>query len=113
MSPIDGKAIGAVEEGDEAIVAAAMSAAQAGFPAWNATPVGDRAAALERAGDLIERHRGRLIALLQSEAGKTLDDCISEVREAADYCRYYAAQGAPHTGAAAAARADRRKQRIA
>jgi RHH-type proline utilization regulon transcriptional repressor/proline dehydrogenase/delta 1-pyrroline-5-carboxylate dehydrogenase len=91
-SPIDGKAIGVVEEGDAAIVAAAMSAAQAGFPAWNATPVGDRAAALERAGDLIERHRGRLIALLQSEAGKTLDDCVSEVREAADYCRYYAAQ---------------------
>jgi RHH-type proline utilization regulon transcriptional repressor/proline dehydrogenase/delta 1-pyrroline-5-carboxylate dehydrogenase len=92
MSPIDGKSVGAVEEGDEAIVAAAMSAAQAGFPAWSATPVGDRGAALERAGDLIERNRGRLIALLQSEDGKTLDDCVSEVREAADYCRYYAAQ---------------------
>jgi len=92
VSPIDGKAIGAVEEGDAAIVAAAISAAKVGFPAWSATPTGERAAALERAGDLIERHRGRLIALLQSEAGKTLDDCISEVREAADYCRYYAAQ---------------------
>jgi RHH-type proline utilization regulon transcriptional repressor/proline dehydrogenase/delta 1-pyrroline-5-carboxylate dehydrogenase len=91
-SPIDGKAIGAVEEGDAAIVAAAMSAAQAGFPPWSATPVAARAAALERAGDLIERNRGRLIALLQSEAGKTLDDCVSEVREATDYCRYYASQ---------------------
>ncbi len=92
VSPIDGKAIGIVEEGDQAIVAAAMSAAQAGFPPWNAMPVAERAAALERAGDLIERSRGRLIALLQSEAGKTLDDCVSEVREAADYCRYYASQ---------------------
>lgn len=55
-------------------------------------PVAVRAAALERAGDLIEQNRGRLIALLQSEGGKTIDDCISEVREAADYCRYYAAQ---------------------
>jgi RHH-type transcriptional regulator, proline utilization regulon repressor / proline dehydrogenase / delta 1-pyrroline-5-carboxylate dehydrogenase len=91
-SPIDGKAIGLVEEGDAAIVAAAVAAAQAGFPAWDATPVAERAAALERAGDLIEEHRGRLIALLQSEAGKTLDDCVSEVREAADYCRYYASQ---------------------
>jgi RHH-type proline utilization regulon transcriptional repressor/proline dehydrogenase/delta 1-pyrroline-5-carboxylate dehydrogenase len=45
-----------------------------------------------RAGDLIEQNRGALIALLQSEAGKTLDDCVSEVREAADFCRYYAAQ---------------------
>jgi len=51
-----------------------------------------RAAAFTRAGDLIEQNRGRLIALLQSEGGKTLDDCVSEVREAADFCRYYAAE---------------------
>ncbi len=92
VSPIDGASIGSVEEGDAAIVVAAVAAAQAGFPAWNATAVAERAAALERAGDLIEQNRGRLIALLQREAGKTLDDCVSEVREAADYCRYYAAQ---------------------
>ena len=64
----------------------------AAFHAWNATPVADRAAALERAGDLIEQDRGRLIALLQIEGGKTIDDCVSEVREAADYCRYYASE---------------------
>ena len=92
ISPIDGKAIGIVEEGDAAIVAAAVAAAQAGFPAWNATPVAERAITLDRAGDLIEGNCGRLIALLQSEAGKTLDDCVSEVREAADFCRYYASQ---------------------
>jgi RHH-type proline utilization regulon transcriptional repressor/proline dehydrogenase/delta 1-pyrroline-5-carboxylate dehydrogenase len=45
-----------------------------------------------RASDLIEQNRARLIALLQSEGGKTLDDCVSEVREAADFCRYYAAE---------------------
>src|SRR6185312_14494629 len=92
FSPVDGKRIGKVEDGDDAIASAAMAAAQAGFPAWSATPVAERAAALTRAGDLIEQNRGRLIALLQNEAGKTLDDCLSEVREAADYCRYYAAQ---------------------
>ena len=81
-----------MQEGDEAIVASALAAAQAAFRAWNATPVADRAAALERAGDLIEQNRGRLIALLQSEGGKTIDDCVSEVREAADYCRYYASE---------------------
>jgi RHH-type transcriptional regulator, proline utilization regulon repressor / proline dehydrogenase / delta 1-pyrroline-5-carboxylate dehydrogenase len=91
ISPVDGETIGQVEEGDEAIVSAAMAAAQVGFAAWNATPVADRAAALTRAGDLIEKNRGRLIALLQAEGGKTLDDCVSEVREAADLCRYYAA----------------------
>ncbi len=72
--------------------ATAIQAAQAGFAAWNATPLAVRADTLERAGDLIEAGRGRLIALLQSEGGKTLDDCVSEVREATDYCRYYAAQ---------------------
>ena len=91
-SPIDGKPVGTVQEGDETIVASALAAADAAFPAWNATPLADRAAALERAGDLIEQNRGRLIALLQGEGGKTIDDCISEVREAADYCRYYACE---------------------
>lgn len=91
-SPIDGARIGAVQEGDEAIVASAMAAAGAGFASWDAAGVDVRAAALTRAGDLIEQNRGRLIALLQSEGGKTLDDCVSEVREAADFCRYYAAQ---------------------
>jgi RHH-type proline utilization regulon transcriptional repressor/proline dehydrogenase/delta 1-pyrroline-5-carboxylate dehydrogenase len=33
------------------------------------------------------------IALLQREGGKTLDDSLSEVREAVDFCRYYAAEG--------------------
>lgn len=89
-SPIDGAVIGAVQEGDEALVAAAMASAQAAFPAWSSTPVVERAALLERAGDLLEQNRGRLIALLQSEAGKTIDDCVSEVREAVDYCRFYA-----------------------
>jgi RHH-type proline utilization regulon transcriptional repressor/proline dehydrogenase/delta 1-pyrroline-5-carboxylate dehydrogenase len=73
-------------------VRSAFAAAEAGFPAWNATPVEARAAALDRAADLLEERRGPLIALLQAEGGKTLDDALAEVREAADLCRYYAAQ---------------------
>src|SRR4029078_5146117 len=94
-SPIDGKPVGTVQEGDETIVASALAAADAAFPVWNATPLADRAAALERAGDLIEQNRGRLIALLQGEGGKTIDDCVSDVREVVDYCRFYA-QDARH-----------------
>src|SRR4029077_13762009 len=92
ISPIDGATLGDVTEGDAALATAAMSAAQAGFAGWAATPVERRAAALERAADAIEAARGRLIALLQSEGGKTLDDALAEVREAADFCRYYAAE---------------------
>ena len=92
LSPIDGLSIGRVAEADEAIAARAMSAAGAGFPSWSATPLERRAAILDRAADLLEQKRGLLLALLQSEGGKTLDDAVSEWREAVDYCRYYAAQ---------------------
>ncbi len=92
VSPIDGGAIGSVREGDDAVAAAAMAAAAAGFARWSATPIEIRALALERASDLLELRRGRLIALLQSEGGKTLDDAVAEVREAVDFCRYYAAE---------------------
>ena len=92
ISPIDGARIGTVVEGDEAIAIAAMSAAAAGFPAWAASPRESRAAALERAADALEAARARLIALLQREAGKALEDSIAEVREAADFCRYYASE---------------------
>jgi RHH-type proline utilization regulon transcriptional repressor/proline dehydrogenase/delta 1-pyrroline-5-carboxylate dehydrogenase len=91
-SPIDGAAVGRVREGDETIARAAMAAAEAGFTAWQATPVDARAAALEHAGDLMETRRGRLLSLLQCEGGKTLDDAVAEVREAVDFCRYYAAE---------------------
>jgi RHH-type proline utilization regulon transcriptional repressor/proline dehydrogenase/delta 1-pyrroline-5-carboxylate dehydrogenase len=79
-SPIDGAVIGVVQEGDETLVATAMASSQAAFPAWSLTPVAERAAALERAGELLEQNRGRLIALLQNEAGKTIDDCVSECK---------------------------------
>ena len=92
VSPIDGNRVGNVTEGDEAIVISARSAAAAGFADWNATPREARAAALMRAGDLLEERRGRLMALLQADGGKTLDDAVAEVREAADFCRYDAAE---------------------
>jgi RHH-type proline utilization regulon transcriptional repressor/proline dehydrogenase/delta 1-pyrroline-5-carboxylate dehydrogenase len=91
-SPVDGAATGRVTEGDDAVVRSAFAAAEAGFAAWDATPVVLRTAALDRAADLIEENRGPLIALLQAEGGKTLDDALAEVREAADLCRYYAVE---------------------
>jgi RHH-type transcriptional regulator, proline utilization regulon repressor / proline dehydrogenase / delta 1-pyrroline-5-carboxylate dehydrogenase len=93
-SPIDGASlVGYVAEADADAADRAMAAARAGFRTWSETPAALRAAALERAADLIETRRGRLIHLLQAEGGKTLDDAVSEVREAIDFCRYYAAQG--------------------
>ena len=66
--------------------------AQSAFVTWSQTPVTERAALLCRIADILERHREELIALCIKEAGKVAQDGIDEVREAVDFCRYYAAR---------------------
>ena len=73
-------------------VGTAVTRAHAAFPAWSATPVDARAACLERLADLLEENRDRLMAICVQEAFKTIPDAIGEVREAADFCRYYAGE---------------------
>lgn len=73
-------------------VATAMQRLQAGFPAWNAVPLPQRAAVLRRAADALEARLPEFCGLLVKEAHKTLGDCVAEVREAVDFCRYYADQ---------------------
>ena len=87
--PAAGTAIGATSEQANA----AIAAARAGFKEWSRTPAQARAKILEKAADLLEQRAAHFIALLQREGGKTLDDAFSEVREATDFCRYYAVQG--------------------
>jgi len=94
ISPIDGSTVaGQVTEASPDVADRAMASAQAGFSAWSRTDANTRAKALQRAADLLEERRGALLHLLQVEAGKTLDDALSEVREAVDFLRYYAVQG--------------------
>jgi RHH-type transcriptional regulator, proline utilization regulon repressor / proline dehydrogenase / delta 1-pyrroline-5-carboxylate dehydrogenase len=94
ISPIDRTlVIGSVVEADADTVDRAMDAAAAGFPSWSATTPAYRAATLNRVAELMEARRGRLAHLLVVEAGKTIDDAISEIREAVDFCRYYAVEG--------------------
>ncbi|WP_020681971.1 bifunctional proline dehydrogenase/L-glutamate gamma-semialdehyde dehydrogenase PutA [Marinobacterium rhizophilum] len=73
-------------------VSEALDLLSDGFVSWNATPVDERAACLERLADLLEAHLAELVALCHLEAGKTIQDSIDEVREAVDFCRYYAVQ---------------------
>jgi RHH-type transcriptional regulator, proline utilization regulon repressor / proline dehydrogenase / delta 1-pyrroline-5-carboxylate dehydrogenase len=72
--------------------AGAVGRARAAFAAWDAAPVDARAQALERLADALQADAAALIALLIDEAGKTIPDAIAEVREAVDFCRYYAAR---------------------
>jgi RHH-type proline utilization regulon transcriptional repressor/proline dehydrogenase/delta 1-pyrroline-5-carboxylate dehydrogenase len=84
--------VGQVIEASVADVNAALAVAQAAFPAWEATPAATRAAALERAADLMQEGLPELVALIVREGGRIQVDAVSEVREAIDFCRYYAAQ---------------------
>jgi RHH-type proline utilization regulon transcriptional repressor/proline dehydrogenase/delta 1-pyrroline-5-carboxylate dehydrogenase len=87
------RVVGDVHLADAAAVERALAAAAAAQPAWDRLPAASRATILEQAADLLEAQRAEFIALCVREAGKTLSDAIAEVREAADFCRYYAAQG--------------------
>jgi RHH-type proline utilization regulon transcriptional repressor/proline dehydrogenase/delta 1-pyrroline-5-carboxylate dehydrogenase len=84
--------VGEVVEADSRHVEEALTRAALGAPAWDATPVAERALILERAADLYETHRAELMALIIREGGRTIPDALSELREAVDFCRYYAAR---------------------
>ncbi|HXV30976.1 MAG TPA: bifunctional proline dehydrogenase/L-glutamate gamma-semialdehyde dehydrogenase PutA, partial [Sinorhizobium sp.] len=84
--------VGSVTEtSDEDARRAARLAAEAA-PAWAATAPADRAASLDRAADLMQARMPILLGLVAREAGKSLPNAISEVREAIDFLRYYAEQ---------------------
>ena len=71
-----------------ALVARAVAAQRS----WGETPVARRAEILEAAAALLEQHHLELVGLCVREGGKTIPDAVSELREAVDYCRYYALQ---------------------
>jgi RHH-type proline utilization regulon transcriptional repressor/proline dehydrogenase/delta 1-pyrroline-5-carboxylate dehydrogenase len=99
LSPADHtKTVGTVHNATAADVDRAFAVGAKGFKAWSRRPLEERAAVLERMADLMESNRDRLLALLAAEGGKTLDDGIAEVREAVDFCRYYAGEGRRHFG---------------
>ena len=84
--------VGEIHNATAIDVTSAIARATAAQPDWNDAGVGERAACLLRAADALELARDRFIPLLVREAGKTLPDAIAEIREAVDFCRYYASE---------------------
>lgn len=82
--------IGFHQAHDQTDMLAMIDSAQAAFSKWSTTSVTERAELLCRIADILERHTHELIALCIKEAGKVAQDGIDEVREAVDFCRYYA-----------------------
>ena len=87
-----------IAEATNGDVAQTMARLHAGQPRWNATPLAERAATLRRAADALEARLPEFCGLLVKEAHKTLGDCVAEVREAVDFCRYYAEQAEARLG---------------
>ncbi|MDG0969142.1 MAG: bifunctional proline dehydrogenase/L-glutamate gamma-semialdehyde dehydrogenase PutA [Porticoccaceae bacterium] len=78
---------------DDALIWDSLTSAYAAQADWDESGVERRAKVLENVADLFEKDCAELVSLLAREAGRTLSDGISEVREAVDFCRYYALQG--------------------
>lgn len=68
----------------------AMLNAKSAFPAWSTGDISKRSDCLITLSNLIEENKFELIMLCVREAGRCLTDAISEIREAIDFCRYYA-----------------------
>ena len=92
INPASGETVGFVasasaEEQDKAIELAVSAQ-----PLWDLRGAHYRAECLERAAELLEAQIPELMGVIISEAGRTLEDALSEIREAIDFCRYYAQQ---------------------
>lgn len=83
--------IGSVVKATPEDVKTALDRATPAFKRWTMRSVEDRAQLLEKTADLFEINRAELMAMAVREAGKTIPDALGEVREAVDFCRYYAA----------------------
>ena len=99
VSPATGATVGAATGAGRVTLDLAIGAAKDAGPDWAARPVSERALILREAADLYERNGPEFFALLAREAGKTLPDAISELREAVDFLRYYAAEAEADAGA--------------
>ena len=82
----------------------AIGRAAHAFERWSRVPAGVRGAYLETAAELLEGRIAELVSLIVREGGRTYADAVAEVREAADFCRYYALQARRHFAEAAVLR---------
>lgn len=96
FSPIDASVVGTLQTASLKDVETAFHSAKAAFPIWNGQGGQNRGSILRAMGDVLESHMDEFTALMSGEAGKTFIDCVAEVREAVDFCRYYGSQAEAH-----------------
>ena len=91
INPSDNRlSVGTVIYADKNAIEQAIDGAAQAFTEWRLCPVATRADYLRKAADLLEQQRLELVSLCIREGGRTIKDALAEVREAVDFCRYYA-----------------------
>jgi RHH-type transcriptional regulator, proline utilization regulon repressor / proline dehydrogenase / delta 1-pyrroline-5-carboxylate dehydrogenase len=70
----------------------AVKAARRAFETWARTPVEERCQLLERAAAILDRRRFELSAVEVFEVGKAWAEADGDIREAMDFCLFYAHQ---------------------
>jgi RHH-type proline utilization regulon transcriptional repressor/proline dehydrogenase/delta 1-pyrroline-5-carboxylate dehydrogenase len=91
IDPSDNRlSIGSVVYADQEAIGEALNSAAQAFASWRLSSTLSRAGYLQKAADLLEKHRLELVSLCVREGGRTIKDALAEIREAVDYCRYYA-----------------------
>jgi RHH-type transcriptional regulator, proline utilization regulon repressor / proline dehydrogenase / delta 1-pyrroline-5-carboxylate dehydrogenase len=97
VSPADtARVVGEVSWADPDQAEQAIAKAMEAQEQWDRRGGAERADILDRIADALEDNHAELMALCTREGGKSLFDGIAEVREAVDFCRYYAEQARKH-----------------
>jgi len=92
-NPATGQQVGTAIDATPTDIEKAFASARDGYRIWGNLDTAIRANILERTADLMEEDHATLLHLCIREAGKTWDDAVAELREAVDFCRYYARRG--------------------
>ena len=87
-----GDAQGTMTLASDAAIEEALASAKAHQAEWYTLGAEGRGQILEQWADALETNTPEIISIISQEAGRTLADCVDEVREAVDFCRYYANQ---------------------
>jgi RHH-type proline utilization regulon transcriptional repressor/proline dehydrogenase/delta 1-pyrroline-5-carboxylate dehydrogenase len=91
VNPYDNRlTVGSVVFAKPAEISDALNSAFEAFAGWRLSSAAKRAEYLKQAADLLEQNRVELVSLCVREGGRTIRDALAEVREAVDFCRYYA-----------------------
>ncbi|MEU3983501.1 aldehyde dehydrogenase family protein [Streptomyces sp. NPDC026672] len=93
-----GEQLAVITRSGQAEVNAAVAAADAAFPAWAATPAGERAKLLLKVADWLEENTERLVRIDAHDIGRTVFELPQDYRQAIGQYRFFAAAILTHDG---------------